>query len=124
MHSTLSLRNIKLLFLVPPSAVSLSTSAEGSSVAGESYRIYCMVRAPTGLSILPEITWITPSGMEIHGEVNSTVVGGSVVVTSTLTFIPLLTSQSGVYMCQASVQSPSLLQPLNISAIVTVSVQS
>ena len=113
-----------LLCLVPPSTVSLSTSAEGSNVAGESYRIFCIVRAPTGLSTLPEITWTNPNGMETHGQVNNTVFGSSVVVTSTVTFIPLLTSQSGVYMCQASLQSPSLLQPLNISATVTVSIQS
>ena len=114
----------KFLFLVPPSAVRLSTSAEGNSVAGESYRIFCIVKAPTGLSTLPEITWTNPNGTETHGQVNNTVVGSSIVVTSTVTFIPLLTSQSGVYMCQASLQSPSLLQPLNIYATVTVSVQS
>lgn len=124
MHSFVFTQCKKLLFIVPLSAVSLSTSAEGSNVAGESYRIFCIVRAPTGLSTLPEITWTNPSGMEIHGQVNNTVVGSSIVVTSTVSFIPLFTSQSGVYMCQASLQSTSLPQPLNISATVTVSIQS
>ena len=109
---------------MPPSAVSLSTSAEGSNIAGESYTIYCMVRAPNMLSAFPEITWIKPTSVEIEDQVNNTVVGQSIFVTSTITFTPLLTSQSGVYTCQVSLQSPSLPRLLNISDMVTVSIQS
>ena len=83
-----------------------------------------MVRTPNVLSALPEITWTNPSAVEILGQVNNTVIGNSVVVTSMVMFNPLLTSQSGVYLCQVSLSSPSLLQPLSISSMVTVSVQS
>lgn len=109
---------LQLSFLVLQSTINLSTSVEGSNVAGDSYTIYCMVRTPSGLSALPEITWSNPTSVEIQGQTNNT------VVFSTVTLTPLLTSQSGVYTCQVSVQSPSLLQPLNISDMVTVSVQS
>lgn len=105
------------------SAVSVSSSAEGSNVAGENYTIHCMVRTPNVLSALPEITWTSPTGVEICGQTNNTVVGNSSVITSIVTFTPFLTSQSGIYTCQVSFQSPSLLQPLNISDMVTVSVQ-
>ena len=111
-------------FLVSSSAVSVSTSAEGSNEAGERYTIHCMVRTPNVLSVLPDITWINPNGVEIHHQVNNTIVGSLIVIMSTVTFTPLLTSQSGIYMCQVSLQSPSLSQPLNMSDMVTVSVQS
>ena len=106
------------------STINLSTSVEGSNVAGDSYTIHCMVRIPSGLSALPEITWTNPTSVEIQGQTNNTVINNSAVFFSTVTLTPLLTSQSGVYTCQVSVQSPSLLQPLNISDMVTVSVQS
>ena len=115
---------LQLSFLVLQSTINLSTSVEGSNVAGDSYTIYCMVRTPSGLSALPEITWSNPTSVEIQGQTNNTVINNSAVVFSTVTLTPLLTSQSGVYTCQVSVQSPSLLQPLNISDMVTVSVQS
>ena len=83
-----------------------------------------MVSAPNVLSALPEITWTNPTGVEIQDQTNNTVVGNSAVITSIVTFAPLLTSQSGIYTCQVSLQSPSLQQPLNISDMVTVSVQS
>ena len=112
------------MFPVSPSAVSLSTSVEGSNIAGENYTIYCVVRVPNVLSELPDITWTNPNGLEIQDQVNNTVIGSQITITSMVTFTPLLTSQSGVYRCQVSLQSPSLSQSLNISSMVTVSVQS
>ena len=111
-------------FSVPPSAVSLSTISEGNSVAGQSFVLYCLVTTPNSLSALPEITWTNPNGVEVYGQVNTTFVGNTVIVTSMITFDPLLTSQSGIYMCQLSLSSPSLQQPLNVSSLVAISVQS
>ena len=95
-----------------PSAVSLSTSVEGRNTAGENYTIYCMVRVPNVLSELPDMTWANPNGLEIQDQVNNTVLGSQITITSMVTFTPLLISQSGVYRCQVSLQSPSLPQPL------------
>ena len=131
----LSLPNIKYLifiqklmfllkFLVPPTAVSISTSSEGTAVAGQRYIILCTVTKQNELSVMPEITWLDSNGMEISGQIISTSSRNTTDFSSSVEFNPLLTSHGGIYVCQVSLSSATLSLPLNSSAVSTVTVQS
>lgn len=110
---------------MPPSGVSVSTSTEGTATAGGAYSIICTVSKPAGLLADPDIVFITPSGTEIDsGQVNITQTENTTVVSATVTLSPLLASHSGAYTCQVSLSSPSLMTPLNLTSVATVSVTS
>ena len=76
------------------------------------------------LSVVPEITWQSPDGIEITGQVNSTDYENRTIYSSSLEFNPLLTSHSGVYMCLVSLTSSTLYLPLNTTATSAITVQS
>ena len=112
------------IFSVPASTATVSTSTEGSMIAGSAFFITCVVTKPAALLAAPDITWINPSGVEISGQINTTQMGSTTLVSSALQLNPLLVSHSGLYTCQVSLSSPSLLAPLNLTSIATVSIQS
>ena len=116
--------NFMLYFLVPVSAVNVSTLSEGSGIAGQRYAISCTVTQQDALSVVPEITWRSPDGVEISGQVNSTDFESTTAYSALLEFDPLLTSHSGVYMCLVSLTSSTLYLSLNSTATSTVTVQS
>ena len=114
-----------LYVLVPVSAVNVSTSSEGTGIAGQRYIISCRVTQQDALSVVPEIIWRNPDGMELSGQVNSTNFESTTVYSASLEFNPLLTSHSGVYMCLVSlITSSTLSLPLNSTATSTIRVQS
>lgn len=113
-----------LKFLVLPTAVSISTSSEGTAVAGQRYIILCTVTKQNELSVMPEITWLDSNGMEISGQIISTSSRNTTDFSSSVEFNPLLTSHGGIYVCQVSLSSATLSLPLNSSAVSTVTVQS
>ena len=116
---------IMLYILVPVSAVNVSTSSEGAGIAGQRYVISCSVTQQDALSVVPEIIWRNPDGMELSGRVNSTNFESTTVYSASLEFNPLLTSHSGVYMCLVSlITSSTLSLPLNSTATSIVTVQS
>lgn len=109
---------------MPVSAVNVSTSSEGTAIAGEVYVISCTVTKQATLSVTPDITWVDPNGVEIRGQMNSTSTGSTIISSASLEFDPLLASHSGVYVCQVSLTSPTLSLPLNSTASTIVTVQS
>ena len=109
---------------VPPDAINVSTSIEGVAIAGQRYVIYCTVTKQSALSVMPEISWLDPNGVEIYGQMNVTSTANTTVSSSSLEFDPLLTSQNGVYLCQVSLISATLSLPLNSTAAATITVQS
>ena len=109
---------------VPPDAINVSTSIEGVAIAGQRYVIYCTVTKQSTLSVMPEISWLDPNGVEIYGQLNVTSTANTTVSSSSLEFDPLLTSQNGVYLCQVSLISATLSLPLNSTAAATITVQS
>jgi hypothetical protein len=83
------------------------------------------VSKPAGLLAMPDISLVSPSSIEISGQMNSTtLVGNRTLVSLRVELDPLLASHSGSYTCEVSVMSPSLLVPLNFTSITRVSVQS
>ena len=111
--------------LVPASAVNVSTLSEGTGIAGQRYVISCSVSQQDALSVVPEITWRSPDGMELRGQMNSTNFESITVYSASLEFNPLLASHSGVYMCLVSlITSSTLYLPLNSTATSAITVQS
>lgn len=100
--------------------MSLSTSTEGKTTAGDTYSIICTVTKPAGLLADPDIAWIGPSGTEIS---SNTQTENSTVISVTATLGPLLASHSGEYTCEMTLASPSLVVPMILSSVVTVTVQ-
>lgn len=110
---------------MPASAVNVSTLSEGTGIAGQRFVISCSVTQQDALSVVPEITWRSPDGIELRGQINSTNFESTTVYSSSLEFNPLLVSHSGVYMCLVSLMTSSTLYlPLNSTATSTVTVQS
>ena len=110
---------------MPPSGVSVSMSTEGTGTAGGDYSIICTVSKPAGLLADPVIVFITPSGTEIESDqVNITQTENVTSVLGTVTLSPLLASHNGGYTCKVSLSSPSLVAPLNLTSVATVSVDS
>lgn len=102
----------------------VSTSTDGTAVAGSVYSIICTVTMPSALLATPDIAWINPSGTEINSQISSTQNGNMTVVSVLVQFNPLLASHNGLYTCEVSLLSPSLMAPLNLTSATTVSVQS
>lgn len=110
---------------MPVSAVNVSTSSEGTGIAGQRYVISCSVTQQDALSVVPEITWLSPDGIELSGQTNSTNAESTTIFSASLEFDPLQTSHSGVYMCLVSlITSSTLSLPLNSTATSTIIVQS
>lgn len=112
--------NHVLLYIVPATAVTVSTSTDGTA-----YSITCTVKKLIALIATPDIVWVIPSGNEVtSGQVNSTQNGSTIILSVTVQLDPLLVSHHGLYTCKVSVLSPSLLAPLNFTSTATVSIQS
>ncbi len=113
-----------LLLIAPASAVRVSSSTDGTAMAGSAYTIICTVTKPAGLLAIPDITWTNPSGTELNGQMNNQIINTTTVTTVRVQFVPLQTSHGGLYTCQVSLLSPSLLTPVNLTSSTTVLVQS
>lgn len=121
----LSIEIVYFILIVPASAVTVSTSTQGTASAGSLYSIVCAVARPVSLLAMPVITWVNPSGIAITtGQTNSTRFGSRTVDSMTIQLDPLLASHSGMYACEVSFLPSSLLASLNLSSATTITVQS
>ena len=109
---------------MPSDAVTVLTSSEGVPIAGQIYTINCVVTKQSMLSVMPEITWLNPDGVDVYGQLNTTTTGNTTETSSSLVFDPLRTSQYGVYLCQVSLISATVSLQLNSTAAATITVQS
>ena len=78
----------------------------------------CTVRETiSGLTNIPSVLWVGPSGPVEDGEsVTLTVTTSDVTATLTLTFLSLLTSQAGEYTCQWTVVTPAGMDNVTITS--------
>ena len=108
-----------LLFLPVPALVA-QLIPNGSPMAGQSFFLTCSVTGAD--SLFPTISYLfTQDNPEQIGIVRNR--GNQ--NTSTLTFAPLVLSDSGQYSCDATVTSPYLSSPQNVSSgSVSLSIQS
>ena len=117
-----------LLFLVPNTAISISTSAVSAPSLGQSLSIHCIVTETVdGLSARPVLQWLNRNASdEIVGD--GVILDGpnfqSSLTTLTLMFSPLRTSHAGRYICRSSLASPALFSPLVKTKDYNISVQS
>ena len=91
---------------MPPSALALTITDSGSSVAGSEYSLQCEVSLTvSGLTYSPTAEWTAS---------NNNILVSSTGNMSTLTFPTLRTSQGGSYTCVGRLVSPALTQPLEV----------
>ena len=117
-----------LLFLVPSTAISISTSAVSAPSLGQSLSIHCIVTETVdGLSARPVLHWLNHDGSDIANG-GGVILDGpnfqSTLTTLTLMFSPLHTSHAGRYTCRSSLTSPALFSPLVKTTDYNISVQS
>ena len=75
-------------------------------MAGNSYTLTCVAIA----DVMPQVTWIDPSGIEVEEKQGLTLSGPVVLgnhTTLNLTFNYLLTSQAGRYSCASNTVTPA-----------------
>ena len=110
---------------MPRPAITVSVNSQGSTTAGGSYTLTCIViEEVVGLTNLPSLQWQNSSGQEIVNGEGITV--GEVQQTDTtailvLTFDPVRTSHGGQYSCQGTLESPPGLLMNTSEQTVTVS---
>ena len=124
-HKCQGIINYVSLLIVPASSVVVTASSVGTATAGSQYSIICAVTRPATLLTEPDITWVSPGGVAVSSLlVNTTQLGSTTVASATLHLDPLLVSNSGLYTCQASVSSPALVPPLNLTTSLAVTITS
>ena len=114
-------------FSVPNTSIRTSISSIGLPVAGYNHSFICTVTLTEGLLHNPRVWWVDSDGQRITS-------GGDVMVYDpvtaglttnlTLFFDPIRTSDSGTYICMASVLSPALNGALNSSTNNSVNIYS
>ena len=107
--------------VVPPSPLEVSTTVDGSGIAGEQYSATCsvIVRNAGLITNDPQIIWSNPSGDEVAGMGITMNDNGN---QRTIQFDPLRTSLAGLYTCTASLESPAVEEPLIAMATRAISV--
>lgn len=111
---------------VPPMPVRATVDELGNATAGQILRLTCTAnKTVDGLLNQPTATWLIGATPVTDGDDIMVTTDGS---TSTLTFNPLKTSHASsdtqVYTCEASIDSPALNQPRTMSVTQTLSVKS
>ena len=102
-----------------------SISADGPSVAGYNFTLTCLVMIVEGLD-MPSVLWVDSKGQSISS--NEDIVLGDLIssgriMSRTLYFDPVRTSDKGTYTCEAALFSSSLNIQLNSSASFNLDVQ-
>ena len=91
---------------ISPSVQVEITGLTDSPVAGEMYSLTCTVTLSSGLiGLIPTIEWRDPRGVMVIGDGRITVggvTGSGTSFTSILSFVPLQSSDGGVYICEAT----------------------
>ena len=91
-------------------ALAVFSFSNGSSVAGDSLNLTCVMAVVAGLSGTPRIEWRRPDG-DIVTESDSIrlvgpIVEGTFSATLLLQFTPLMASHAGQYSCHATITGP------------------
>ena len=90
----------------------INTFDDGSTIAGQTFTLFCRIVLPEGLTTEPLVAWLSPEEEVLisEGELtvgNQQVVGNpSRLITYMAQFSPVLTSHAGIYTCQVTVTSP------------------
>ena len=83
---------------------------EGISVAGHEFMLICRASRDALLSALLEMEWLGPRGTLIEEDSGVTIMGSSTttkaILTNTLVFSNLHTSQGGLYTCRMNLTIP------------------
>ena len=106
---------------VPESAVSVSISTVGNTVAGEMYEIVCEAVLDEGIQSTPVIYWLSSGGGQLTSG-GGISVGPQMATSLPLEFNILRASHSGQYTCQVTLYSLALQTPLAASASITLNV--
>ena len=94
----------------PPSALIVSVTTVGNSVAGESYELVCTASVIEGIEATPQsLQWLDTDGQQIQSDSDISVgtarfENGAVILP--LQFGVLRVSHTGEYTCQATVFLP------------------
>lgn len=95
---------------VPPSALNVSVTTAGNSVAGESYELVCTASVIEGVEATPQsLQWLDSDGQQIQSDSDISVGTARLendVVILPLQFRVLRVSHTGEYTCQAAVFLP------------------
>ena len=100
------------LHAVLPSALNVSVTTIGSSVAGESYKLVCTASVIEGIEATPQsLQWLDTDGQQIQSDSDISVgtarlENGTVILP--LQFGVLRVFHTGEYTCQATVFLPGL----------------
>ena len=97
---------IPLSTALPAPVVSISP-ASGSPTAGQTYSLTCSVQVVAHLVVEPSIEWTRQDG---------TVLNASSGYSLQLNFNPLMTSNSSLYTCQASVEVMGVVESVSAEA--------
>ena len=90
----------------------MTTFESGTAIAGQAFTLFCRVVLSEDVVRQPEITWLSPQGETLITEDELTVglqeITGnpSRLTTYMAQFNPVMTSNAGNYICQATVYSP------------------
>lgn len=118
----------------PPQHVNITD--EGISIAGSSgYTLICTISRELDLSSTSTLSvqWVDPDGSVVDGDQNSFSITGmqgpsnDAILTSRLTFLNILTSQSGQYTCRSLLTVPGTSinnHPIDGSFLVEVNCKS
>ena len=119
---------VAVVFIVPSTAISISTSAVSAPSLGQSLSVHCIVTENLdGLSARPVLQWLNHDGSDIANGGGVTLDGPnfqSSLTTLTLMFSSLRTSHAGRYICRSSLTSPALFSPLVKTKDYNISVHS
>ena len=97
------------LCVVPSGQLQVSTSTEGSLIAGEEYQLNCSATVPFGVKSQLALVWLDAEGIISSGEgiiVSEAVTIGN-TTTRSLLFSPLRNVHEGRFVCQAKINTPS-----------------
>ena len=112
-----------LSFLVPIDDVQVSAVTEGVPIAGQQYRIICMVIFPIGLTNPITVQWYGSNGL-ITSSGGGIILGETLTsatnITSSIEFNPLRTSHGGQFSCRATITSSA--PPYNLTRSVDVDI--
>lgn len=116
---------IGLIYSVPPNPIGTSISTSGSSIAGYNFTLTCVVAIVEGLD-MPSLLWKDSEGQPINSNEDIMIgdlVSSGQIMSQTLYFDPIRTSDERTYVCVAALFSHSLNILLNSSASYELEVQ-
>ena len=91
---------------LPPPTVNISDTSE-SNQPGTQLHLVCTVTVTKALVATPNISWNSPSGSSGRDEMEG-VMASSTVMSRSMVFTSINTSDAGVYQCNAVISIPEI----------------